>query len=166
MSLEEKFKKWNLSINLNTHEDIIDQFLKLKIDKYSKIDIFFAINIFPQFDYVIQNNLKEIYYSEQEQQLIAKIFFDKSYGGRIGYTHGGGSFFILYLCSLVFCKLHFNEKYMINAISTSYLRVLPVPSYNIIKISYKDDTVIGEIINHEEKICVKLVSKIKNNIKF
>jgi hypothetical protein len=165
MSLEEKFKRWDLSTNEKTYEDEIDKLIKLKISQYTKIYTILAINHFPQFQYVIENNLKEIYFSKTEDELIAKIYFDKYYGGRIGFTHGGGSFFILYLNSLLFCKLKFEEKYMISAISTSYLKALPVPSYNIIRITQNDDIITGEIINHEQQMCVKLVSKI-TNIKF
>ena len=160
------FEKWEISSNKNINEDTLDTLIKSKIYNYNKIEIS-NLKYFKYLNYAIEKNIIDTYYNEEiPESLISKVFFDKYYGGRIGFTHGGGSFFILYCFTVVLANIIFknNELYNISTIYTSYIKAIPVPSFNIVEVSYNQNIITAEIINYKNQVCVRLISRISNKI--
>jgi hypothetical protein len=164
--LKSMFEKWDINSNKNLNEDQIDNLIKSKINNnFKKIDIR-IINNFKNLHYAIEKNVLETYCTDTKDSLICKIYINKYYGGRIGFTHGGGSFFILYYYTVLLADNLFknNQLYNIITINTSYIKAIPVPSFNMVVVSYIDEIITAEIVNYKNQVCVRLISKISNKI--
>jgi len=174
--IEENFKSWSMDIPENIYEEnnkilqILFFNLKIKGGFYNKINH----NLFmKQLNYSLEDKI-EIYVNYSSQQLLAKVFFDRFNGGRVGLTHGGCLFFSLFLCIYI---LHFeiissNDDYLnFKSLETIYKIKVPVNNFIIIRafLHEEKNEIEAEMLNSQNRICVTTICKylnIKNCVKF
>jgi len=165
-SLEERFEIWmqqadlpNENINNSNNKKMLEYF-KNYIEGLSiyevKLDDYVGMLKFS-----LENKI-HLYFIQDQKTIIGLVCFDKYNGGRIGLVHGGCLFYTLFLCvTILMDKAYplkdrkYYEKYTEN-ITTNYKNLVPINTIHMIRVAMENEDIIGEILNHQQKICVKI----------
>ncbi len=133
--------------------------------------------------YDISNNILA-WYCSTHKKVIINFLLNELFGGRVGYIHGGASYSICLISTVLLslCILNKNTSLIkcydieergrdiglvlknIKSYRVSYLNKLDVYSNIIVISSYseKDNMIISEIRNFNDKICVVVKFKLKS----
>lgn len=107
-------------------------------------------------------NMHEFYLSTStnNEQVFFFGFLDKFHGGRLGYIHGGSSFYLTYICSSLLINEMKGEKWILANQKVNYKKKLNINSYIIIeaKVFFKDNNKLhikSNLIDIAEDVCIE-----------
>jgi hypothetical protein len=168
--IEQKFKKWKnvkdketqQAVNKRNEEVLNYAFEKIKtqihIDKYLESNYGFVKG----FIYCCETKNK---INNDNNNLMCLVYFDKVFGGRINYVHGGASHFICYLMlSIYFDKYLKNKKIDNVKLECHYKRKIEIDSILMVKIIVQKEknVIVSAIVDDKDNIYVKLIYNLKN----
>lgn len=170
--IEENFKKWNINTNINKtqkSETVRNQKLDKIINSYLQEDTFEEI--------VIQNYIKELlfavkketkfFYCKDKQVLIGIFHFDKTHGGRVGFVHGGASYFVLLLASQILMDKVYGNQLNKARFRTNYLRKMTIDSAYIVKVEIDQNNsrnILADFLDEDNLVCAKLVCNLYTDL--
>ena len=168
--IEERFAKWMENIDLKKIkrqnqilEDYFDYILNFPENAFiDQITDEMISEHFGQFSPLLSKNLSLYLKCDDDGiSIVGKFFFKKEFGGRVGYAHGAGVGFILYVSSLILVNTLKFKNYIIRKQKILFFRKTEIFSSKIIisTLKYNDKNrfvILNNMIDHEEKISCSL----------